>query len=161
MPPEIAKQLDPSDDTLGLIASAWYDAEVVHAMIDAVFEPYPAGDRSALIRTAAREAVRTSMNGVYKFVVGQIVTPGFYARNIQRLWRMLHDTGSREITIVKEGHAISRTWDWRGHHPLLCEVTIETMCAIIELTGGKEVVARRTHCVSHGAGECVADVRWQ
>lgn len=160
MPPEIARQLDPNDETLGVIATAWYDAIVVHAMLDAVFGPYPAGDRSALIRTAAREAVRTSMNGVYKFVVGQIVTPGFYARNIQRLWRMLHDTGSREIKIVREGHAVSRTWDWPGHHPLLCEVTIETMCAIFELTGAREVTARRTQCVSHGAHECVAELRW-
>lgn len=161
MPPDVAAQLDAGDDALGLIASAWYDVTVVHVMLDAIVAPYPAGDRHVLIKTAAREAVKSSMNGVYKFVVAQIVTPSFYARNIQRLWRMLHDTGSREIQIVREGHAISRTWDWPGHHPLLCEVTIETMCAIFELTGGKEVVARRTQCVSHGASECVADVRWR
>lgn len=161
MPPEVVAQLDPNDDALGLIASAWYDAAVAHAMLDAIVAPYPAGDRHVLIQTAAREAVKTSMNGVYKFVVGQIVTPGFYARNIQRLWRMLHDGGSREITIERAGHATSRTWDWPGHHPLLCEVTIETMCAIFELTGCKDVVARRTQCVSHGAHECVAEVRWR
>jgi hypothetical protein len=160
MPSGIARQLDATDDALGIIASTWYDAEVVHAMLDAIVAPYPAGDRHVLIRTAAREGVRTSMNGVYKFVVAQIVTPGFYARNIQRLWRMLHDTGSREITVLRDGHAISRTWDWPGHHPLLCETAIETMCAIFELTGQKDVVARRTHCVSHGASECVAEVRW-
>lgn len=161
MPPEYARQLDPKDDALGVIASAWYDAALVHAMLDAIVAPYPAGDRHVLLKTAAREAVGTSMNGVYRFVVGQIVTPSFYARNIQRLWRMLHDTGKREIIIVREGHATSRTWDWPGHHPLLCEITIETMCAIFELTGRKDVVARRTQCVSHGAAECVADVRWR
>ncbi len=161
MPPEIAAQLDPRDEALGLIASSWYDAALVHALLDAIVAPHPAGERHALIRTAAREAVRTSMNGVYRFVVGQIVTPGFYARNIQRLWRMLHDGGSREIVIPRPGQAISRTWDWPGHHVLLCEVTIETMCAIFELTGAKDVSARRTHCVSHGAHECVAEVRWR
>lgn len=161
MPAELRSQLDPSDDALGLIASSWYDAAVVHAMLDAIVAPYPAGDRHELIRTAAREAVRTSMNGVYKFVVGQIVTPSFYARNIQRLWGMLHDGGRREIKIVRDGMALSRTWDWPGHHPLLCEVTIETMCAIFELTGAKDVSARRTQCVSHGAPECVAEVRWR
>ncbi len=160
LPPEVAGQLDLQDDALGIIASTWYDARVVHAMLDSIVEPYPAGDRHALIRTAAREGVRTSMGGVYKFVIGQIVTPGFYARNIQRLWRMLHDGGSREIVVVKEGLAVSRTWDWPGHHPLLCETAIETMCAIFELTGKKDVVARRTQCVSHGATECVAEVRW-
>jgi hypothetical protein len=161
MPPQFAAQLDPSDDALGLIASNWYDATLVHAMLDAIVGPYPAGDRSALIRSAAREAVKTSMNGVYKFVIAQIVTPSFYARNIQRLWAMLHDGGCREIRIVREGLAISRTWDWPGHHPLLCEVTVETMCAIFELTGRTDVVARRTQCVSHGAHECVAEVRWR
>jgi hypothetical protein len=161
MPAPLAAQLDPHDDALGIIASTWYDAELVHAMLDAIIAPYPAGDRSALIKTAAREAVQASMNGVYKFVIGQIVTPGFYARNIQRLWAMLHDGGCREIRIVRDGLAISRTWDWPGHHPLLCEVTIETMCAIFELTGKRDVVARRTQCVSQGASECVAEVRWR
>ena len=161
MPPEILRQLDANDDALGVIASTWYDVAVVHAMLDAIVAPHPPAERHALIRTAAREAVRTSMNGVYRFVVAQIVTPSFYARNIQRLWRMLHDGGKREIEIVTEGHAVSRTWDWPGHHPLLCETTIETMCAIFELTGCNDVVARRTQCVSHGASECVAEVRWR
>jgi len=161
MPPALAVQLDPNDDALGIIASSWYDAALVHAMLDAIVAPYPAGDRSALLKTAAREAVATSMRGVYKFVIGQIVTPGFYARNIQRLWGLLHDGGSREIRIVRDGLAISRTWNWPGHHPLLCEVTIETMCAIFELTGKRDVVARRTRCVAEGAHECVAEVRWR
>ncbi len=161
MPADVVAQLDPSEEALGILASKWYEAHVVHALLDAVAAQYAPAERPAILKTAAREAVGTSMSGVYKFVVAQIVTPTFYARNIQRLWRMLHDGGMREIVIDRPGHAISRTWSWPGHHPLLCEITIETMCAILELTGCKDVHARRTHCVAHGAHECVADVRWR
>lgn len=161
MPPDVVKQLDPSEEALGILASKWYEARVVHALLDGVAVQYPPGERASVLKAAAREAVGTSMSGVYKFVVAQIVTPSFYARNIQRLWRMLHDGGKREIVIDRPGHATSRTWDWPGHHPLLCEIAIETMCAIFELTGCKDVQARRTQCVSHGAHECVAEVRWR
>lgn len=160
MPPALGAQLDPGDPTLGLLANGWYDVAIVHALLEAIMAPYPAGDRHALIARAAREGVRHSMNGVYKFAVAQIVTPSFYARNIQRLWSMLHDGGRREIVLVGEGRARSRTWDWPGHHPILCEVTIETMCALLEVATGRDVYARRTSCVSEGAAECVADVKW-
>lgn len=161
MPPELAKELDVTDDALGILSSSWYDVRMVHALLDALVAPHPPVERRALLATAAREAVRASSNGVYRFVVGQIVTPSFYARNIQRLWNMLHDTGRREIVIERDGLARSRTWDWPGHHPLMCDVAIETMCAVFELTGREGVVATRRSCVSDGAQECVVDVRWK
>jgi hypothetical protein len=161
MPPELAMELDLADEGLGILSSRWYDVRIVHALLDALVAPYPLAERRALLATGAREAVRTSASGVYRFVVAQIVTPGFYARNIQRLWNMLHDGGRREIVIEREGLARSRTWDWPGHHPLMCDVTIETMCAVFELTGREQVVASRLSCVSDGARECLVDVRWR
>jgi hypothetical protein len=161
MPQDLAKDLDLSDEALGILSSGWYDVRIVHALLDALVLPFPPAERRALLASGAREAVRASASGVYRFVIAQIVTPGFYARNIQRLWRMLHESGHREILIEREGHARSRTWDWPGHHPLMCDVTIETMCAVFELTGREDVVAIRRSCVSDGARECVVDVRWR
>lgn len=161
MPAELSSELDLADDALGILSSSWYDVRIVHALLDALVAPYPPAERRALIASGAREAVRTSASGVYRFVVGQIVTPGFYARNIQRLWNMLHEGGHREILIERDGVARSRTWDWPGHHPLMCDVAVETMCAVFELTGRQDVVAARRSCVSDGARECVVDVHWR
>jgi hypothetical protein len=161
MPPELARDLDPTDDALGILSSTWYDVRIVHALLDGLVAPYPPAERRALLSTGAREAVRASSNGVYRFVVAQIVTPSFYARNIQRLWNMLHDSGRREIVIEREGLALSRTWDWPGHHPLMCDVAIETMCAVFELTGRESVIATKRSCVSDGARECLVEVRWK
>lgn len=161
VPLELKRDLDANEEALGILSSTWYDVRIVHALLDSLVARHPPAERRALLASAAREAVHTSASGVYRFVVGQIVTPGFYARNIQRLWNMLHDSGRREIVIEREGLARSRTWDWPGHHPLLCDVTIETMCAVLELTGRQEVVATRRTCVSDGARECVVDVRWR
>lgn len=161
LPPDLAARLDIGADALGILPSVWYDAQLVHALLDEIVAPCPPQDRRRLIAEAAREGVAQSARGVYGFVLRQIVTPAFYARHIQRLWRMLHDGGHREIVFVGTRAARSRTWDWPGHHPLLCEVTIATMAAVFELTGKKDVVATRVSCVSNGAKECVADVRWR
>lgn len=161
LPAELKSDLDLDEEALGILSSTWYDVRIVHALLDALVARHPPAERRTLLATTAREAVHASASGVYRFVVGQIVTPGFYARNIQRLWNMLHDSGQREILIERDGLARSRTWDWPGHHPLLCDVAIETMCAVLELTGREEVVAVRRTCVSDGARECLVDVRWK
>ena len=123
------------------------------------------GDEVVVLSAMKTEtAVTAPVGGIVEKLAckaGQIVTPGFYARNIQRLWNMLHEGGRREILIEREGVARSRTWDWPGHHPLMCDVAIETMCAVFELTGRQDVVAARRSCVSDGAEECVVDVHWR
>ncbi len=161
MPKDVSSELDLTDEALGILSSSWYDVRLVHALLDALVAPYPPIERRALIASGAREAVRASATGVYRFVIAQIVTPGFYARNIQRLWNMLHDGVHREIVIERDGLARSRTWDWPGHHPIMCDVAVETMCAVLELTGKQDVVAARRSCISDGAPECVVDVRWR
>src|SRR5262249_53719572 len=124
--------------------------------------PYPPAERARMMHEATRAAVDASMRGVYAFLLGKVVTPELYARNIQRLWRVLHDTGKREIRIVAKGQATSRTWDWPGHHPLLCELNQQTMAAIFEKMGESDVRILRVACVGYDGGtECLYQVTWR
>src|SRR5262245_52602837 len=127
MPEDLRPELDPEHEALGLRANRWYDVRLVHAMLDGLVGPYPPAERARMLHAATRAAVTASSRGVYGFLLGQLVTPELYARSIQRLWRVLHDCGRREITIDAPGRARSRTWDWAGHHALLCELNQQTM----------------------------------
>jgi hypothetical protein len=160
LPDEVRAQLDASDPTLGLKANLWYDARFVHAMLDAFVAPYPPAERGRMIHAATRAAVASSARGVYGVLIRGLVSPALYARHVQKLWRMLHDGGHREIVITAPGVARSRTWDWPGHHPILCEVTGQTIAALFEVMGEQNVVARKLRCISDGASECGYAVTW-
>jgi hypothetical protein len=43
---------------------------------------------------------------------------------------------------------------------VLCTITIETMCAVLETMGCKALRWKRTACVSRGAKECVTLLEW-
>ncbi len=79
-----------------------------------------------------------------------------------RLWRQLHTTGKRKITIDTPTSATSIVAEWPGHHAVLCTITIETMRAIFERMGKRDVRWERTRCVSkHGGTECVTKLTWR
>lgn len=103
---------------------------------------------------------RHSARGIYRFVLERL-TPDVYCRNIQRLWNMLHDTGSREIVTISPTHVRSVIFAWPGHHRVLCVASTETMAAVFVLMGARDVQVRRLACVSDGASECTAELRWR
>jgi hypothetical protein len=72
----------------------------------------------------------------------------------------LHSTGVRKMTILRTGEAVSRVERWTGHHSVLCLCTIETMRAMFERMGKRDVAWERTKCVSEGATSCVTTLTW-
>ena len=159
LPPDVQELFDPSADGLGLLPSSWYDSRAVHLLLESIVASTPEAELPETIREGARFAIDQSVRGIYRFVLVQL-TPDIYVRQIQRLWRMLHDTGEREIVMLSRSSCRSFTRDWPGHHPVLCAATIESMTAILEILGCRGVRAQRIACVSHGAPECVADLEW-
>lgn len=142
-----------------ILPNVWYDARLAHRLCEIVLGPLPPHEQARRARDGARNGLRVLGKGVYQFVVKQIVTPSFYARHIQRLFRLLHDTGNRRIE-MGQGEAISITSGWPGHHPLLCLLVNETMGAVFESLGCRDVTVERVQCVSDGAPDCRCRVRW-
>lgn len=157
---ERAELGERADRKAELLASGWYDVGLAHRLAEIVYSPLAPADRARLAREGARHGLRALSKGVYQFVAQQIVTPAFYARHIQRLFRLLHDTGERSIE-VGEGEALSITSKWAGHHPLLCLQVNETTAAVFETLGCREVTVEPLSCVSDGARDCRCRLRWQ
>lgn len=159
--PAYETQIDLDAPVLGLLPNVWYDAAMVHAMLDAIMEGRSEEELAEIAHQAARESLARASTGLYRFVMRQIVTPRFYARHVQRLWGLIHDTGQREIILLDEDEGVrSRTWDWPGHHPLFCTIAVETMTGIFEITGKRDVTVRARWCISRGDDECRALVHW-
>jgi hypothetical protein len=159
VPAHLRVELDPDAEALGVLPSSWYESAVIHALIEAVQQQLPPRERDAILAEGVRAGMHASAKGVYRWIL-RALTPELYARNIQRFWNLMHDTGVREIVMTSKTSAISTTSDWAGHHPALCASTVHAMAAILELTGCKNVIAERTACVSDGAPACVAKYSW-
>lgn len=161
LPLEVQADVEIRDGVPVILTNTWYDARIVHAILDETVRDLAPEERARVAREAAHAGIRESARGVYRFVLEQVVSPELYARHIQGLWRLLHDGGTREIQMVSRGVAISEIRDWPGHHPMLCMVTNETMAALFEAMGMRDVTIERELCVSEGAKLCRTHVRWR
>ncbi len=129
-------------------------------LLDVVTERWSDAERSALAREANAHVVAKLSRGLYAALFRTVASPARYAKYIQRMWNVLHTTGLRTIVIEREGVLRSTTADWPGHHPFLCEVTVETMRAVFEAMGCEDVQVDRIGCISRGAKVCTAVVRY-
>lgn len=162
VPEGLRDVLDPDEPIVHLLPSSWYPASLVHVMLDALGEDRSPIELERLTKEASRDVVKNGMNSVYRFLLEKLVSPEMYARMIPRLWRQLHSTGERSMEIVGEGEARSRIARWPGHHPTLCALTNELMCAIFEEMGCRNVRWERVRCITRdGGNECVATVKWR
>lgn len=161
LPQHIRDRIDLEHPTFRLLGSLWYPVEIVHAFLEAIAHGRTPAEMNRLLHDANRNFLRTGMRqSVYRFLFERLVTPEIYAVLVPRFWKQLHSTGERRIKIIRPGFAESTVANWPGHHPLLCTMVIETMCAVFETTGCKNVSWERVSCVSDGASECKTHVTW-
>lgn len=161
LPEDLRSYVDPDQPLVSVLAASWYPARLTHFILDAVTEGMTESEILKLAHDSNRAIVEQGMSSVYRFALDKLVTPEMYAVSIPRLWRQLHNTGEREIKVTSKNGATSIVRKWPGHHPVLCTIAIETMCAVFETMGKKEVRWSRTSCVSRGGTECVTLLQWK
>ncbi len=160
VPQEYRALFDPDEAFVTFLASSWYPTAILHLAFDALAVHHNEGELRRMFRDSTRWVVKRSVSTVYRFLLAKVVTPELYAQAVPRMWKQLHTTGERRMRILEDGVAESIVTDWPGHHPLLCTLTIETMCAIFETMGCKDVGWSRKSCVAEGAAECRTIVTW-
>jgi len=154
-----ADRAELGGDAQEILASAWYDARIVHKVLENVFGDLDEAKRRTFARDAARQGMRPLRTGIYHFVAQQILSPRLYARHVQWLFRLLHDTGERRIE-MGDHQALSITGNWAGHHPILCLLVQETTAALFETLGCKDVTVEPLRCVADGHRDCRCTLRW-
>lgn len=161
LPASQRESFDVAAPAFGILASRWYPAALVHALLDAA-----AGVRTdAALETMAREAavdiMANMMNGIYSFAFAQLASPARWISLRQQVWDLYFDSGT-----INSEHTSDRTictWytGWRGHHPLACMLTRASNLAIFAAMGLKGVEVRLTRCVERGDSRCEVIIGWQ
>jgi len=158
-PEELRAHLDPDVEHVSLLASSWYPSRLVAPLLDTLAEGRTDAEVRRMAHDSTRWILQNGTSSAYRFVLRTLVAPDIYALSVDRLWRQFHTTGRREVLTSKTSSE-SKVLRWGGHHPVLCTITIETMCAVFETMGRKNVRWDRVECVSRGAKQCVTNLEW-
>jgi hypothetical protein len=160
MRPEDRSLVDPSRPAMGIISSEWYSSLLVHALLDVMVEGLDREQQRRLAREANAYVVPRLISGTYRALFRRLGTPALYARFIQHAWRQLHTTGERTMFLREPGLADSEVSSWPGHHPALCDCTVETMAELFRIMLQTDVQVIRISCVSEKADSCRTVLRW-
>jgi hypothetical protein len=160
MRPEDRALLVPDAPALGIRGSKWYPSPLVHSVLDVFAESVGGEAQHGFMRDACAAVIPRMVAGPYRALFGLLASPSLYARLIQHGWRQLHTTGQRSMVLPRPGEAESQINNWSGHHPILCEVTVETMATLFRVMLRSDIQVQRVACVSEGAPCCRALLRW-
>lgn len=161
MPERLAQELDESDPVLGLLASQWYDAEVVHALLDEIARDKSEAALRELAAGASSAVMRATLRGLYRVLFEWMATPERYARYGPKLWSSYYDSGEMVTELMADGRgSIALVRNWSSHHPLICELNRGASVEIYAAMGCQDVACERAQCVSFGDPECRFITRW-
>lgn len=153
-----ALEIDPSG--IGVVASTWYEAADIHALLDSIVAGLSPAERTALTVDGARATMEATLRGLYRLLFRTMMSPESYARRAQMLWDRYYDTGTMTKLAPEPGVHTTEIRDWGGHHAVLCDLHLESARFIYEAMACREVTVRRTGCTSKGAPFCAFEVRW-
>ncbi|HMI93826.1 MAG TPA: hypothetical protein VK509_20775 [Polyangiales bacterium] len=162
MPPVHRRELDLRDAALGVLASEWYAAEVVHALLDEIARGKSEFALRELAAAASAAVMRATLRGLYRKLFEWMATPERYARYAPKLWGTYYDSGEVVVEFVPgELLATSTTRNWRSHHPLICELNRGASVEIYTAMGCRDVICDRAQCISRGDPHCRFLTRWR
>lgn len=154
-------ELDASAAGLGIIASRWYSAEAVHALLDALVGDIPVDRRQKLAFDGAAAIMDATLHGIYRMLFRLMATPERYAKHAPRLWTAYYDSGQIRVTIDEQGRAVATIDKWSSHHPFICELNWGAATAIYTMMGCRQVTTKRLSCVAEGQPECRFVSSWR
>lgn len=160
LPEEHQALLRPDDPALGVIASTWYPAPLVHRLIDELIAGFDPMTREQLARNAAAAVMDVTLEGVYRLLFRWMATPARYAKYASRLWASYYDSGEFMIVASVPGQATAVLRDWPSHHDFVCELNLRAATEIYKAMGCREVETVREACIGHGDSECRFVTRW-
>jgi hypothetical protein len=157
--------LDPEREGGGVLSSKWYQAELVHVLIDAIMAGRSEAERDALASRAAHSIMKHTLSGVYRFMFSTFATPVLYAKHANKLWQQHYDSGQVLID-NRERQGLShvahvKVLRWLSHHDFICRMHSEAAVPIYEAMGCTAVRCERIACLSAGAAQCEWLVHWQ
>jgi hypothetical protein len=152
--------LDPRGESVGILASRWYDTTAIGELIDALTRDASPQERDQMAQKAAQVVMQRTLRGIYRTLFQWLATPERYARFADRLWRSYHDSGRMTVEQVAPNLAVCTITDWHGHHPFACTMCRASAEVIYREMNCRDVVCVRETCVGEGDELCRFVTRW-
>ena len=154
------EQLDPEHAALGILASSWYSAPLVHDLLEALAADREAAELERFVSEGTHFALQRSLTTVHRAILRIVGSPSRHARFCQNLWRTYYDHGRVESVVQGPGRQLITYYDWEAHQALLCRMTTRSDVTIFSLMGLRDVAARQISYVDEGADGCAHEVTW-
>lgn len=158
--PEWRPSLDPERSALGVLASEWYPAPLVHTLLDGLTAHLSRDQRAEVAAEAARAIMNRMLRGIYKTLFQLMATPARYQRFGPKLWDAYYDSGTFRIEMPDDKTAVCTVSKWSAHHPFICDLNCAAAVPVYEMMGCVSVRVLRTECVSLGSARCEFVTNW-
>ncbi|MBV9946970.1 MAG: serine/threonine protein kinase [Myxococcales bacterium] len=158
--PELQGILRAKDPVFGLIASGWYDTQLVGELVELLECVAAPTNRAAFASSIGDAIARENVAGVHRALFRTVSSPQALQANAQRVWRSYVDEGTLSIRLRGERAFDARVRGWSRHHPSVCRMLRAMLESSLRAVGYGGLALDRTHCVALGDTQCAFDGVW-
>jgi hypothetical protein len=158
--PELRAILRPGDAAFGIMASGWYDTQLIGELLDMLERSSSPDDPRELYDRLAFAVAQDNVNGVYRSLFRLIASPPLLEANAQRVWGTYIDEGTFSVRLLDKGSFEAQVRGWSHHHSTVCTMLRPLFEHMLRGIGYNGLVVDRTQCVDNGDGQCLFQGVW-
>jgi serine/threonine protein kinase len=158
--PELQAILRPSDPALGLIASGWYDTQLIGELLGLVEHVAQPFDPAEVGMRLADAVARDNVGGVYRSLFRLVASPKLLEANAQRVWRTYVDEGTLSVHLKDETSFRAHVRGWSRHNVNVCRMLRPLLESLLREVGYRALTIERVQCVADGNTQCTFDATW-
>lgn len=158
--PELRRILRAKAIAFGLIASGWYDTQLIGELIELIERVASPLDPMAFGTSVGEAIARENVRGVHRALFRLVASPAMLEANAQRVWRTYVDEGNLSVRVRGKGEFEARVRAWSRHHPTVCRTLRAMLESSLRTVGYAGLTLERTHCVALGDTQCAFGGTW-
>ncbi len=154
-------EFDTERECLGVLASTWFPAAVVHGVLDHLTSHLTEAEEDDLAARAGEAVVKAMMTGVQRVVFSTLMTPRTYLKIANLAFHANFDTGRVLNEEAGPKRHRGHVEGWTSHHPFLCKMNVEIKKGIYGAMGCKRVKIDERYCRDRGGSQCGSVISWE
>ncbi len=158
--PELRAMLRIADPAFGIMASGWYDTQLIGELLDGLERVSAPEDVRDLHSRLAAAVAHDNVNGVYRSLFRLIASPPLLEANGQRVWGTYVDEGTFRVSILGPGAFEAQVRGWSHHHSTVCLMLRPLFEHMLRAIGYNALVVERTQCIDNADGQCLFHGNW-
>jgi hypothetical protein len=158
--PELSAILRPDDPVLGIIASGWYDTQLIGELIGLIGLVAKPVDPGAFDLHIAEAVAKDNVGGVYRSLFRLVASPRLLEANAQRVWRTYIDEGTLSVQLIGKSSFLAYVRGWSRHHSEVCRMLRPLFECLLRASGYSDLHVQRTACIDRGNTQCTFEGTW-